>query len=61
MHERMAKVRVNLVNQRREFFRAKPLDVKGHLAELAAELLQFQDALDALEYRQCLKAAGAIG
>src|SRR5687767_11880909 len=40
--------------QRREFFRATPLDVKTHRAELAGELLQFQDVPEALEYRQCL-------
>ncbi len=54
MHERMAEVRVNLVNRRREFFRATPLEVKAHLAELSGELLQFQDIPEALEYRQCL-------
>jgi hypothetical protein len=41
MHERLAAVRVNIVNRRREFFRATPLNVKAHLAELAGELLQF--------------------
>jgi hypothetical protein len=45
---------VNIVNRRREFFRATPLEVKAHLAELAGELLQFQDIPEALEYRQCL-------
>lgn len=37
MHERLAARRVNLVNQRREFFRATPADAKAHLAELAGE------------------------
>jgi Meiotically Up-regulated Gene 113 (MUG113) protein len=54
MHERLADRRVNLVNQRREFFRATPLEVKMHLAELAGELLQFQDIPEALEYRESL-------
>jgi hypothetical protein len=54
MHERMAPLRVNTVNRRREFFHATPLEVKAHLAELAGELLQFQDVPDALEYRQCM-------
>jgi len=54
MHERLADLRVNTVNRRREFFRATPLKVKTHLAELAGELLQFQDVPDALEYRQCI-------
>jgi hypothetical protein len=59
MHERMTDVRVNIVNRRREFFRATPLEVKVHLAELAGELLQFQDVPEALEYRQCLTRAQA--
>src|SRR5512139_3114640 len=52
MHGRLDALRVNRVNRRREFFRATPLDVKAHLAELAGELLQFQDVPEALEYRQ---------
>lgn len=52
MHERLDSRRVNTVNRRREFFRATPLEVKAHLAELAGELLQFQDVPEALEYRQ---------
>jgi hypothetical protein len=54
MHERLTDRRVNLVNQRREFFRATPLEAKLHLAELAGELLQFQDVPEALEYRESL-------
>ena len=54
MHERLAHLRVNTVNRRREFFRATPLEIKEHLAELAGELLQYQDVPDALEYRQCI-------
>lgn len=54
MHERLTDRRVNLVNQRREFFRATPLEAKVHLAELAGELLQFQDVPEALEYRESL-------
>jgi hypothetical protein len=57
MHERMADVRVNIVNRRREFFRATALEVKAHLAELAGELLQFEDVPEALEYRQGLARA----
>lgn len=51
MHARLADRRVNLVNRRREFFRATPQETKMHLAELAGELLQFQDIPEALEYR----------
>jgi hypothetical protein len=54
MHERLAQLRVNTVNRRREFFRATPQEVKVHLSELAGELLQFQEVPEALEYRQCL-------
>lgn len=57
MHERLGSCRVNIVNRRREFFRATPLQVKAHLAELAGELLQFHDLPEALEYRQCLAHA----
>lgn len=55
MHDRLADARVNTVNRRREFFNVTPLQVKRHLAELAGELLEFQEAPEALEYRQCLK------
>jgi hypothetical protein len=55
MHERLADVRVNIVNRRREFFRATPLEVKAQLSDLAGELLQFQETPEALEYRQCLR------
>lgn len=57
MHERLAARRVNLVNERREFFRATPLEAKAHLAELAGELLQFQDVPEALEYRESFTRA----
>lgn len=60
MHERLANVRVNIVNRRREFFRATPLETKTHLADLAGELLQFQDLPDALEYRQGLTQGQAL-
>lgn len=52
MHERLDGRRVNTVNRRREFFRVTPLEVKAYLAELAGELLQFQEVPEALEYRQ---------
>lgn len=55
MHDRLAGVRVNLVNRRREFFRATPAEAKAHLSELAGELLQFDEMPEALEYRQGLQ------
>jgi seryl-tRNA synthetase len=54
LHERFSPSRINKVNPRREFFQATPAQVKLHLAELAGELLQFQDIAEAIEYRQCL-------
>jgi hypothetical protein len=45
---------VRAFNRRREFVHATPLEVKVHLAELAGELLQFQETPEALEYRQCM-------
>jgi hypothetical protein len=57
IHERLAHVRVNILNRRREFFRVTPSEVKAHLTELAGELLEFQEVAEALEYRQCLACA----
>lgn len=54
MHARLSDVRVNLVNFRREFFRATPAQVKHLLSDLAGELLEFHEVPEALEYRQCL-------
>ncbi len=54
MHTRLAPQRCNLINLRREFFHATPAVAKGHLAELAGELLSFQDLAEAMEYRQTL-------
>lgn len=57
MHSRLASKRVNLVNHRREFFRATALEAKELLAELAGDLLTFHDIPDALEFRQSKKLA----
>ena len=54
LHTRLATNRVNLINLRREFFRVTPTEVKTHLAELAGELLQFEDVPEAVEHRQSL-------
>lgn len=61
LHERLADHRVNLVNRRREFFRATPAEVKVHLAELAGELLEFLDVPEALEWRECQQRAAVAG
>lgn len=58
MHTRLVDHRINLVNLRREFFRATPLEAKALLSELAGELLSFHDVPDALEFRQSLKLVG---
>lgn len=55
MHTRLSDARVNTVNRRREFFRATPSEVRRHLAELAGELLEFQETPEAIEYRQCIQ------
>jgi hypothetical protein len=60
MHEHFAQFRVNMVNKRREFFRATPLEVKAHLAELAGELLRFEEVPEALEYRQSIALAEGL-
>lgn len=54
LHNSFAVQRVNLVNRRREFFEVTPAQVKARLADLAGELLEFEDAPAALEYRQGL-------
>jgi hypothetical protein len=56
LHQRLADKRVNLVNPRREFFHATAAEVKTLLAELAGDLLHFEDFPEALEYRQSLAA-----
>ncbi|MFF0371652.1 GIY-YIG nuclease family protein [Micromonospora sp. NPDC005087] len=54
MHTRLADRRVNLVNQRREFFRVTPKEAKTHLLDLAGNLLQYEEVPEALEYRQSI-------
>jgi hypothetical protein len=57
MHTRLADRRVNLINQRREFFYATPAEAKRHLMELTGNLLQYEEVPEALEYRQSLTQA----
>ena len=52
MHSRLADRRVNMVNQRREFFYATPAEAKEHLKELTGNLLQYEETPEAMEYRQ---------
>ncbi|MFI7590411.1 DUF4041 domain-containing protein [Micromonospora sp. NPDC049359] len=57
MHARLADRRVNLVNQRREFFRVTPAEAKTHLLALTGNLLQYEEVPEALEYRQSITDA----
>ncbi|MGY3621537.1 DUF4041 domain-containing protein [Bradyrhizobium sp. USDA 10063] len=57
MHDRLADVRVNAINHRREFFHVTAEEAKAHLTGLAGELLQFDETAEALEYRQTLRLA----
>ena len=52
LHQRFEDRRVNLVNRRREFFRATPTQVKEQLANLTGELLEFEELPEAVEYHQ---------
>jgi len=52
LHQRLADRRMNLVNRRREFFRATPQEVKALLIELEAEVLEYDELAAAVEYRQ---------
>lgn len=52
MHRRLADQRVNKVNMRREFFYATPADARDLLAELAGELLEFEEFPEAVEFHQ---------
>ena len=55
LHRRFADRRVNTVNLRREFFRVTPHEVKLQLADLAGELLHFEEVPEAIEYRQSIR------
>ena len=47
LHERLADMRVNIVNRRREFFSATPLEVKAHLLGTDEAVLGVYEARDA--------------
>lgn len=61
LHQRLADRRMNLVNRRREFFRATPQEVKALLIELEAEVLEYDEQAAAVEYRQSLSTVPAAG
>lgn len=52
LHQALAHQRVNLVNNRREFFYATPGQVRDLLADLQGSLLSFDEQPEALEWRQ---------
>ena len=52
LHHRFEARRVNRVNLRREFFRVTPTEARDALAELAGELLHFDEFPEAVEFRQ---------
>ncbi len=55
LHRAFATRRVNLVNQRREFFFATPREVREVLLEKVGNLLEFTEAPEATQYLQSLK------
>ncbi|MFD4461743.1 DUF4041 domain-containing protein [Nocardia sp. NPDC058480] len=52
LHQRLADRRVNLVNQRREFFYATPAEVREHLQAVVGQVGSFDDLAKAVEYHQ---------
>jgi hypothetical protein len=52
LHKAFAARRVNLVNERREFFFATPAEVRALLLEKVGGLLEFTEDVEALEYFQ---------
>ena len=52
LHHQLADRRVNLVNMRREFFRARPSEVREILARLDASIVTWVDEPEALEWHQ---------
>ena len=56
LHHQFAGRRLNLVNARREFFRAKPAEVRDFLTRLDASIVEWIDVPEALEWRQSQQA-----
>ena len=52
LHHQLADRRLNLVNMRREFFRARPAEVRDILTRLDASIVEWIDEPEALEWRQ---------
>jgi seryl-tRNA synthetase len=56
LHHQLAGRRLNLVNLRREFFRARPAEVRDLLTRLDASIVEWVDEPEALEWRQSQQA-----
>jgi seryl-tRNA synthetase len=56
LHHQFADRRLNLVNIRREFFRARPSEVRDILTRLDASIVEWVDEPEALEWRQSQQA-----
>jgi hypothetical protein len=56
LHRQLADRRVNLINMRREFFRAHPTEVREILARLDASIVTWVDEPEALEWHQSEQA-----
>jgi hypothetical protein len=56
LHHQLADRRLNLVNMRREFFRARPADVRDILVRLDASIVRWVDEPEAQEWRQSQQA-----
>lgn len=56
LHHQFADRKLNLVNARREFFRAKPAEVRDILIRLDASIVEWIDEPEALEWRQSQQA-----
>ena len=52
LHQALAKRKVNMVNNRREFFYATPAEVKDLLQRFEGNMLEYTDAPEALEWHQ---------
>ena len=56
LHHQLADRRLNLVNLRREFFRARPAEVRDIITRLDASIVEWIDEPEALEWRQSQQA-----
>jgi len=52
LHHQLADRRLHLINLRREFFRARPTEVRDILTRLDASFVEWVDEPEALEWRQ---------